>query len=176
MFSWYVLCILNMKWLNGDLTLTTNSILLSSPHWGELISGCNHTHSSSSGAAGWMDGWMDGDGAGSPALRRDVPGDAAYRSCRLQLQASAGAEDTGALRCALRTSCVSAPYLRTDGSDAGAHQQRHIVTFFSVPWRRIFSVVLLFLSLVLITMDIYTSALSPALDIGTGCYLLVVGE
>lgn len=25
-------------------------------------------------------------------------------------------------------------------------------------------------------MDIYASALSPALDIGTGCYILVVGK
>lgn len=45
---------------------------------------------------------------------------------------------------------------------------------FSVSWRRI--VFLLSVLLVRVTMDIYSSTLSPALDIGTGCYLLVLGK
>lgn len=54
------------------------------------------------------------------------------------------------------------------------HRQRHFFDFFSVTLSR--NISLVFIILLTVPMDIYTSTLSPALDIGAGCYLLVIGE
>lgn len=96
------------------------------------------------------------------------------RTFTSRLQGSAGAEETPP-RCALRTSL-----LRTwvayrwmwhrDASTAPhfdfspAHEEGSFVPLPPSPL------------LITVLMDIYSSTLSPALDIGTGCYLLVIGK
>lgn len=96
-------------------------------------------------------------------------------------------------RAAPRPPLCSPLQTRTDGSDTGTHQQRRTLTrnktifslslslsflseflffFFNLYFSRSFAFVLLTPQL----MDIYSSTLSPALDIGTGCYLLAIGK
>lgn len=93
-------------------------------------------------------------------------------------------------RAAPRPPLCSPLETRTDGCDTATHQQRRTLTenktiFFSLWFLSEFLFYFFYLyfsasfAFVLLTpelMDMYSSTLSPALDIGTGCYLLAIGK
>ena len=108
--------------------------------------------------------------SGSPALTH-LPGDAYYKSSRLPVERRTPA------RCDPRT---SPPHTRAQVDLTPERASSGAFWLLSIRWSRItssvsFSSLLSFKSFST-TMDMYTSALSPALDIGTGCYLLFLSK
>ena len=91
-----------------------------------------------------------------PALTHTHPDDAPNTLGMLQTE-----------RRSLGTVCV---FFRTPGQ-----MELTLHWLFSIPWRRITYSLSIRLPIT-VAMDVYASTLSPALDIGTGCYLLIISK